>query len=226
MVRRFCCLGLGSSWHYGALWPRDQADASSFQTWGMSSGNWHPLGSGYVPQPGDVAEYSGAHVAIYVSGPANSPTVVNGDWWYPDTRNGQVFQQASEKTAGGGAISGYVSPPSGSGSATGNSGSSTSSIVFAPFNNGGSYGDLVNIVGSTVQTWIGQGNGLYNVVTQNTGAPTSGTWLAMPQGNGGSYGDLVNIVGSTVQTWIGQGNGLYNVVTQNTGAPTSGTWLD
>ena len=90
------------------------ANASSFQTWGTSTGNWHPLSSGYIPQPGDVAEYSGAHVAIYVSGPAGSPTVVNGDWQYPDTGNYQVYQQTKESTAGGGALSGYVSPPAGS----------------------------------------------------------------------------------------------------------------
>src|ERR1039458_10060022 len=89
--------------------------ASRFLTWGAGNRNWHLLNNGYSPQPGDVAEYNDQHVGIYVGGPAASPTVVNGDWWYPDTGNGQVFQQVT-KTNGtaAGYLTGYVSPPTGS----------------------------------------------------------------------------------------------------------------
>src|SRR4051812_27437025 len=42
------------------------AAASSFETWGKSTGRWHPIGDGYAPQPGDAVEYSNQHVGIYV----------------------------------------------------------------------------------------------------------------------------------------------------------------
>ena len=92
------------------------ANASSFRTWGQSNGRWHPIGDGYVPQPGDAAEYSDAHVGIYTGGPATSPTVINGNWYYPDTGNGQVYEQANQKSNGAGAaLSGYTTAPDGQG---------------------------------------------------------------------------------------------------------------
>ncbi len=93
------------------------AMASSFRTWGQSTGRWHPLGDGYAPQPGDVAEYSDHHVGIYTGGPANSPTVISGNWWYPDRATGQVHEQADVTDNGARApLSGYVgAPDSGSG---------------------------------------------------------------------------------------------------------------
>ena len=33
------------------------SSAASFYEWGVARGTWHPAGSGYVPQPGDVAVY-------------------------------------------------------------------------------------------------------------------------------------------------------------------------
>jgi hypothetical protein len=67
------------------------SSAASFYEWGVAHGTWHPVGSGYVPQPGDVAVYGlnistpsnpvAAHVAIvtgYTSG-KRGPDVVNGD---------------------------------------------------------------------------------------------------------------------------------------------------
>ena len=33
------------------------SSAASFYEWGMANGTWHPVGSGYTPQPGDVAVY-------------------------------------------------------------------------------------------------------------------------------------------------------------------------
>jgi hypothetical protein len=89
------------------------ARASSFRTWGQANGRWHPIGDGYTPQPGDVAEYSDAHVGIYTGGPATSPTVISGNWWYPDRNTGQVYEEANTRTNGAGAaLSGYISAPS------------------------------------------------------------------------------------------------------------------
>jgi hypothetical protein len=64
------------------------AASGSFYLWAVDHGTWHPAGSGYTPQPGDVAVYgldpttgSAAHVAV-VTGDApgaRGPDVVNGD---------------------------------------------------------------------------------------------------------------------------------------------------
>jgi CHAP domain len=64
------------------------SSAASFYEWGKRLGTWHPAGSGYVPQPGDVAVYGldpstlvAQHVAIVVSYTSGDrgPNVVNGD---------------------------------------------------------------------------------------------------------------------------------------------------
>jgi CHAP domain len=64
------------------------SSAASFYEWGVAHGTWHPVGSGYVPQPGDVAVYGlnvsalvASHVAIVVSYQPGErgPNVVNGD---------------------------------------------------------------------------------------------------------------------------------------------------
>jgi len=90
------------------------ANASSFRTWGQGNGRWHPLGDGYVPQPGDVAEYADAHVGIYSGGTARSPTVISGNWWYPDRGTGQVYEQANVTSNGAGAgLTGYTAAPDG-----------------------------------------------------------------------------------------------------------------
>ena len=93
--------------------------AASFYAWGLATGNWHSLSSGYQPQPGDVAVYGelaeasggGSHVGIYVSGSAGAPTVVNGDWGYPGFAD--VYEQTNERNTGpgGGTLDGYVSVP-------------------------------------------------------------------------------------------------------------------
>ena len=64
------------------------ASAASFYEWGVQHGTWHPVGSGYVPRPGDVAVYGldtgtlvASHVAVvtgYRHG-ERGPDVVNGD---------------------------------------------------------------------------------------------------------------------------------------------------
>ena len=52
----------GVSFPYGG--PSDvNAFSASFYVWGSATGNWHPLSSGYQPQPGDVAVYGACRKA-------------------------------------------------------------------------------------------------------------------------------------------------------------------
>ena len=110
----------GASFTHGWAGSDINAYSASFYSWGLATGNWHALSSGYQPQPGDVAVYgglswggAGGHVGIYVGGPARAPTVVNGDWGYPDFAD--VYQQSNESNTGrgGGSLDGYVSVPNG-----------------------------------------------------------------------------------------------------------------
>jgi hypothetical protein len=109
-------------------------DSASFYLWGTNHGTWHPVRSGYTPQPGDVAVYglntsavTATHVAIVTAntGDPAAPDVVNGDG---DRTGYSVVEigdhQADADTKGHGApLSGYVSPSSPSGAR----GASTSS---------------------------------------------------------------------------------------------------
>ena len=70
------------------------SDSASFYVWGTDHGTWHPVGSGYAPQPGDVAVYgldtsavTAVHVAIVTAatGDDASPDVINGDGDRPAT---------------------------------------------------------------------------------------------------------------------------------------------
>lgn len=95
--------------------------SASFYEWGLVHGTWHPVGSGYTPQPGDVAVYGldtstvvAAHVAVvvgYAPG-AQGPDVVNGDGdhtGFSVVEAGTDQYQADTK-GGGEPLSGYVSP--------------------------------------------------------------------------------------------------------------------
>jgi hypothetical protein len=95
--------------------------AVSFYRWGVVHGTWHTAGSGYTPQPGDVAVYglnrSGTvaqHVAIvtgYQPG-ARGPDVINGNGsrtGYSVVEAGQDQYQADVHGTGG-ALAGYASP--------------------------------------------------------------------------------------------------------------------
>jgi hypothetical protein len=97
------------------------SSSASFYEWGVAHGTWHPLGSGYVPQPGDVAVYGldipqliAAHVAIvvgYVRGD-RGPIDVNGDgdltgFSRVELRANEYYADANPK---GAPLSGYVSP--------------------------------------------------------------------------------------------------------------------
>jgi hypothetical protein len=64
------------------------ASSASFYEWGVAHGTWHPVGSGYTPEPGDVAVYGldtatlvAQHDAVVVAVPPGSrgPDAVNGD---------------------------------------------------------------------------------------------------------------------------------------------------
>jgi hypothetical protein len=97
--------------------------AASFYEWGVDNGEWHPVSSGYVPSPGDVAVYglsfgaqiSAVHVAIVTSFPAGQvgPNVVNGDgdrtgYSVVETGTDQVLADAGH---GDSTLAGYVGPP-------------------------------------------------------------------------------------------------------------------
>jgi hypothetical protein len=101
-------------------------NSASFYVWGTRHGTWHPVGSGYTPQPGDVAVYgldttavTAVHVAVVTAatGDDAAPDVVNGDGdrtGFSVVEDGE--RQADADVAGKGApLSGYVSPlpPSG-----------------------------------------------------------------------------------------------------------------
>ena len=108
----------GVSFRYGWVPGALSGSAASFYQWAAANGTWHPAGTGYVPQWGDVAVFglvpSGTyadHVAIVTNfEPGNSgPDVVNGDWW--SSGNGGVVAEKNETTASGSdTLSGYASP--------------------------------------------------------------------------------------------------------------------
>ncbi len=118
----------GANFTYGFSGSDINAWSASFYFWGLATGNWHPLSSGYSPQPGDVAVYGNlteapgpGHVGIYVSGSASSPTVINGNWEPDYQPPARVYEQSGESNTGvsGGVLDGYVSPPGSSGSGGG-----------------------------------------------------------------------------------------------------------
>jgi hypothetical protein len=97
------------------------ADSASFYVWGVDHGTWHPVDSGYTPQPGDVAVYgldlstvTADHVAVVTSATSrpDAPDVINGD----GDRTGFSVVEVGDKQVyadvqgHGGRLSGYVSP--------------------------------------------------------------------------------------------------------------------
>jgi len=97
--------------------------AASFYEWGVANGKWHPVTSGYVASPGDVAVYglslgsdpSAVHVAIVTDDAPGQigPDVVNGDgdrtgFSVVETGTDQVLADAGN---GDSTLAGYVSPP-------------------------------------------------------------------------------------------------------------------
>jgi hypothetical protein len=98
------------------------SSAASFYEWGMAHGTWHPVGSNYTPQPGDVAVYGldvaqlvAQHVAIVTSDTPGQqgPNVVNGDgdhhgFSVVETGRDQIVADIPD--GGAAHLSGYVSP--------------------------------------------------------------------------------------------------------------------
>ena len=98
------------------------ADSASFYVWGVDHGTWHPVGSGYTPQPGDVAVYgldTTAVTAVHVA------VVTGGDRQRRGARRRQRRRRPHRLQRGGGRarirptptsrgrarpLSGYVSP--------------------------------------------------------------------------------------------------------------------
>ncbi len=97
------------------------SSAASFYEWGVANGTWHPVGSGYVPQPGDVAVYGlnssdvvAAHVAIVIGYQPGDrgPTAVNGDgdltaFSIVEVRTDEYL---ADTHPDGSPLSGYVAP--------------------------------------------------------------------------------------------------------------------
>ena len=111
----------GVNFTYGSGPSDINAWSASFYFWGLANGTWHPLSSGYAPQPGDVAVYGNlteasgpGHVGIVTGGTSSSPDVVNGDFEtnYPNDFPTGVVYEAHETNTGvtGGDLDGYVSP--------------------------------------------------------------------------------------------------------------------
>jgi hypothetical protein len=98
------------------------SSSASFYEWGAAKGTWHPVGSGYTPQPGDVAVYGldvptlfAQHVAIVISyaNGSRGPNVINGDgdrtgFSVVEIGNDEYKADVTSKTPP--LISGYVSP--------------------------------------------------------------------------------------------------------------------
>lgn len=96
-------------------------DSASFYVWGTDHGTWHPVGSHYTPEPGDVAVYgldttavTAVHVAVVTgdTGDDVAPQAVNGDgdrtgYSVVEVGDHQAFADVKGKSA---ALSGYVSP--------------------------------------------------------------------------------------------------------------------
>jgi len=98
------------------------AASASFYVWGVDHGTWHAAGSGYTPQPGDVAVYgldtatdTAVHVAVvtgYQEG-ARGPDVVNGDGnreGFSVVETGTDQYRADTQDTGRSMLSGYASP--------------------------------------------------------------------------------------------------------------------
>jgi len=97
------------------------SDSASFYVWGVDHGTWHPVGSCYTPQPGDVAVYglnlssvTADHVAIVTSATSHpdAPDVIIGDgdrtaFSVVETGTDQHYADVEGQ---GGRLSGYVSP--------------------------------------------------------------------------------------------------------------------
>lgn len=99
------------------------ARAASFYMWGIANEHWHPVGSGYVARPGDVAVYglslsaepTAAHVAVVTRDHRGQrgPDVVNGDGdrtGFSVVETGTDQRRADAGHNRDSTLAGYVSP--------------------------------------------------------------------------------------------------------------------
>jgi hypothetical protein len=107
----------GFSFTWGSATGDINGSAKSFYYWAVAHNTWHTAGSGYKPQPGDVAVYgssgpSASHVGVVYSNGSSGPNVVNGDWEtkYPSQFPTAVYYQTNESSEAGGKLVGYASP--------------------------------------------------------------------------------------------------------------------
>ena len=112
----------GVNFVYGQSPGEINAASVSFYLWGVAHHTWHPVGSGYLPEAGDVAVYGlgpgdteAQHVAVVVSYTpgARGPNVINGDGertGFSVVETG-TDQYKADLHGNGGQLAGYVSPP-------------------------------------------------------------------------------------------------------------------
>jgi hypothetical protein len=98
------------------------SSSASFYEWGEARGTWHATGTGYAPQPGDVAIYGldagtlvAQHVAIVIGASAGDkgPDTINGDGDHSAFSIVEVGLDQVQADVPGGSpalLSGYVSP--------------------------------------------------------------------------------------------------------------------
>lgn len=72
--------------------------------------HWHPAGSGYTPQPGDLAIHGADHVNIFISSTGGVSTYIGGDQGSGPYPGGSIVSTETESGYYSGGITGYVSP--------------------------------------------------------------------------------------------------------------------
>lgn len=97
------------------------SSSASFYEWGVRNGTWHPVGSKYIPLPGDVAVYGldiatlyASHVAVVIgtSGSNYAPAAINGDADHKSFSDVEFASNEIHPDSGspGVTLAGYVSP--------------------------------------------------------------------------------------------------------------------
>ena len=199
----------GVSFSYGSGSSDVNASASSFYHWAVAQGTWHAAGSGYTPEPGDVAVYgssgaAAAHVGVVVSNGNSGPDVVNGDWEikYPNQFPTAVYYQANESSEAGVSLVGYASPPT-------TSPSSSSSVAVLPTSDG-HIQVFSDANGTLEENWydpatghIGGGSSVGGMTVQGTPA------LVARAGQNVIDAFIRNSAGQIVETWYNWGTGSW-----------------
>ena len=212
----------GVSFTYGSASSDINANASSFYHWAVAHGTWHAAGSGYTPQPGDVAVYgssgaAAAHVGVVVSNGSAGPNVVNGDWEikYLSQFPTAVYYKANENSEAGVPLAGYAALPA-------TAPSSSPSVAVLPTSDGHIqvFSDANGTLG---ENWydpatghIGGGSSVAGMTVQGTPA------LVARPGQDVIDAFIRNSAGQIVETWYNWGTGSWGGwITVNGGTFTS-----